>query len=123
VAADGVLVPVQCEYLSLEGLGSLLRTIELVRARLNPALSLDGVVLTMFDPRTNLASQVVEEVARHFPGQRLATVVPRSVRLAEAPSFGETIGQFAPGSSGAQAYRALAAELVARLGAPQAAAP
>jgi chromosome partitioning protein len=115
VAAEGVLVPVQCEYLSLEGLGQLTRTLELVRARLNPSLRIVGLVMTMFDPRTNLSMQVVQEVGRHFPAERFATVIPRSVRLSEAPSYGETVLQYAPESAGAQAYRALAVELVNRL--------
>ncbi len=116
VAAGGVLVPVQCEYLALEGLGQLMRTLELVRARMNPSLALVGLVMTMYDPRTNLSMEVVREVGRHFPEQRFHTVIPRSVRLGEAPSYGETIHQYAPESSGAQAYSALAAELVGRLG-------
>lgn len=117
VAAEGVLVPVQCEYLSLEGLGQLTRTLDLVRNRLNPSLKVVGLVMTMFDPRTNLSLQVVQEVARHFPDERFHTVIPRSVRLSEAPSYGETVLQYAPESSGAQAYRALAGELVARMAA------
>jgi chromosome partitioning protein len=115
VAAGGVIVPVQCEYLSLEGLGQLTRTLDLVRSRMNPDLKLVGLVMTMYDPRTNLSMQVVNEVARHFPAERFHTVIPRSVRLSEAPSYGETVLQYAPGSSGAQAYQALAAELVERL--------
>jgi chromosome partitioning protein len=118
VAAGGVVVPVQCEYLSLEGLGQLTRTLDLVRARMNPGLRLVGLVMTMYDPRTNLSLQVVQEVARHFPRERFHTVIPRSVRLSEAPSYGETVFQYAPGSAGAQAYAALAAELVARLAPP-----
>ena len=113
-AADGVLVPVQCEYLALEGLGLLMRTLELVRERINPRLALTGLVMTMYDGRTNLADQVVREVGTHFPALRFESVVPRSVRLSEAPSYGETILQYAPHSSGAEAYRALAAELVRR---------
>jgi chromosome partitioning protein len=115
VAAGGVIVPVQCEYLSLEGLGQLTRTLDLVRARMNPGLQLVGLVMTMYDPRTNLSLQVVQEVARHFPKERFHSVIPRSVRLSEAPSYGESVFQYAPGSAGAQAYQALAAELVARL--------
>jgi len=115
VAADGVIVPVQCEYLSLEGLGLLMRTLQLVRNRLNPDLALAGLVMTMFDSRTNLAAQVVEEVARHFPQQKFSTVIPRSVRLGEAPSYGETIGHYAPESPGALAYDSLASEVVRRL--------
>jgi chromosome partitioning protein len=111
-AKDGVLVPVQCEYLALEGLGLLTQTIQRVRQSLYPGLKVRGVVLTMFDPRTNLATDVVTEVSRHFPGQVFKAVVPRSVRLAEAPSYGLPILAYAPASSGAQAYGALARELL-----------
>jgi len=114
VAADGVIVPVQCEYLSLEGLGHLMQTLELVRKRLNPGLKLTGVLMTMYDARTNLSTQVVEEVGKHFPHERFNTVIARSVRLGEAPSFGLPIGAYAPASSGALAYRALAGELLRR---------
>jgi chromosome partitioning protein len=113
-AADGVLVPVQCEYLALEGLGLLTTTLDLIRARINPRLRLTGLILTMYDGRTNLASQVVSEVTRHFPEQRFESVIPRSVRLGEAPSYGETILQYAPHSPGAEAYMALARELLQR---------
>lgn len=113
-ASDGVLVPVQCEYLALEGLGLLTRTLELVRQRINPRLELTGLVMTMYDGRTNLSAQVVEEVGNHFPGRRFDSVIPRSIRLSEAPSYGETIFQYSPGSPGAEAYRALARELVGR---------
>jgi chromosome partitioning protein len=116
VAADGVVIPVQCEYLSLEGLGLLMRTLDIVRQRLNPNLAIAGLVMTMFDARTNLAEQVVAEVGRHFPDKRFDTVIPRSVRLSEAPSYGETIGKYAPGSPGALAYDSLAGEVVRRLG-------
>ena len=115
VAADGVIVPVQCEYLALEGLGHLLNTLRLVRTRLNPGLAVTGLLMTMFDPRTNLSTQVVEEVGHHFPRERFNTVIPRSIRLGEAPSFGEPVLTYAPGSTGALAYRALASELVRRL--------
>jgi len=115
VAARGVIVPVQCEYLSLEGLGLLMRTLQLVRARLNPDLEITGLVMTMYDARTRLAAEVVAEVGRHFPAAAFATVVPRNVRLSEAPSYGGTILQYAPGSPGAVAYRSLAAELTRRL--------
>jgi chromosome partitioning protein len=115
VAADGVIVPVQCEYLALEGLGHLLSTLKLVRSRLNPSLEVTGLLMTMFDPRTNLSTQVVEDVGRHFPRERFNTVIPRSIRLGEAPSFGESVLQYAPGSPGALAYRALASELSRRL--------
>ena len=115
-AAEGVIVPVQCEYLSLEGLGQLMQTLDLVRARLNPNLKLLGLVMTMFDPRTNLANQVVEEVTRHFSDLRFTTVIPRTVRISEAPSYGETVLQYAPESPGTLAYLELAAEVVARVG-------
>jgi chromosome partitioning protein len=113
-AADGVIVPVQCEYLPLEGLGLLMRTLDLIRSRINPHLALTGLVMTMFDGRTNLASEVVEEVGRHFPDEQFRSVIPRSVRLSEAPSYGETILQYAPSSPGAEAYQALARELIER---------
>jgi chromosome partitioning protein len=111
-ARDGVLVPVQCEYLALEGLGQLTNTIERVRSALFPELRVRGVVLTMFDPRTNLSNDVVAEVNRHFPNQVFKSLVPRSVRLAEAPSYGLPISAYAPGSVGAHAYEALARELL-----------
>ncbi len=111
-AQDGVLVPVQCEYLALEGLGSLSATIERVRNAVFPELKVRGVILTMFDPRTNLSSDVVAEVNRHFPGQVFKSIIPRSVRLAEAPSYGLPILAYAPSSSGAQAYEQLARELM-----------
>ena len=110
-AADEVIVPVQCEYLALEGLGQLARTLELVRRSLNPRLRLRGLVMTMFDARTNLAAQVVEEVRAHFP-QTFQTVIPRSVRLSEAPSHGRSILDYAPASPGAVAYRELAGEVL-----------
>ena len=116
-AADGVIVPIQCEYLALEGLGRLWHTIQLVRESLNPRLVISGIVLTMFDSRTNLAAQVVQEVRKHFADETFATVIPRSVRLSEAPSYGQTIQQYAPNSTGAVAYAALAQELLARVGA------
>ena len=109
---DGVLVPVQCEYLALEGLGLITQTIERVRSALFPDLEVRGVILTMFDPRTNLANDVVKEVNNHFPGQVFKTVVPRSIRLAEAPSYGLPINAYAPASVGAKAYEALAKELL-----------
>ena len=113
-ATDGVIIPVQCEYLALEGLSQLLKTVYLVRDNLNPVLTIAGVVLTMFDARTNLARQVVDEVRHHFPGHVFSAIVPRTVRLSEAPSYGETIRSYAPESIGAEAYRALAEELMAR---------
>jgi chromosome partitioning protein len=115
-ASDGVIVPIQCEYLALEGLGRLWQTIQLVRESLNPRLFISGMVLTMYDSRTNLAGQVASEVRKYFPDQVFRSVVPRSVRLGEAPSFGQTILAYAPQSAGAQAYAALAEELLAREG-------
>ncbi len=111
-AADSVLIPIQCEYYALEGLGQLLSTIDLVRAHLNPRLAIKGVLLTMFDARTTLSADVSAEVRRHLPGQVFRTVIPRSVRLAEAPSFGRPISEHAPSSRGAQAYHDLATEVL-----------
>ncbi len=111
-AMNGVIVPVQCEYLALEGLGQLTQTIERVRSLLFPELIVRGVVLTMFDSRTNLSTDVVAEVNKHFPNQVFKSVIPRSVRLAEAPSYGLPISAYAPGSVGALAYEALAKELL-----------
>jgi len=111
-AMDGVIVPVQCEYLALEGLGQLTQTIERVRSALFPELVVRGVVLTMFDNRTNLATDVVNEVNNHFPNQVFKSIIPRSVRLAEAPSYGLPISEYAPTSVGAVAYEALAKELL-----------
>ncbi len=112
-AAQSLLVPVQCEYFALEGLSDLLATVRLIRRGLNPTLTLEGVLLTMFDGRTNLSIQVAEEVKRHFPGQVYATVIPRNVRLSEAPSHGVPVQSYDPYSRGAEAYNALAAEVVA----------
>ncbi|MCX6058353.1 MAG: ParA family protein [Chloroflexi bacterium] len=111
-AIDGVIVPVQCEYLALEGLGQLTQTIERVRSLLFPELRVRGVVLTMFDSRTNLANDVVAEVGKHFPDQVFKSIIPRSIRIAEAPSYGLPISVYAPSSVGAQAYDALANELL-----------
>ncbi|GJQ37421.1 MAG: sporulation initiation inhibitor Soj [Anaerolineaceae bacterium] len=111
-AMDGVIVPVQCEYLALEGLGQLTETLERIRSALFPELKVRGVVLTMFDNRTNLSTDVVREVNKHFPNQVFKSIVPRSVRLAEAPSYGLPISEYAPHSPGAQAYEALAKELL-----------
>jgi len=111
-ARDGVLIPVQCEYLALEGLGLLTQTLDKVRDALFPELDVRGVILTMFDGRTNLASDVVAEVQKHFPEKVFQTVVPRSVRLAEAPSYGVPVSAYAPQSQGAKAYAALARELL-----------
>ena len=110
-AADEVIIPIQCEYLPLEGLTQLLRTVDLVRRNLNPELGIKGLLMTMFDARTNLAQQVVDEVRGHFPDSTFRTIVPRSVRLSEAPSYGEPILDYAPSSPGAVAYQALAREI------------
>lgn len=112
VTAQAVVIPVQCEYLALEGLGQLVQTIHRVRSALNTGLHVRGVVMTMFDARTGLSSQVVGEVHKHFPGKVFKSIIPRSVRLAEAPSHGVPISAYAAASSGAQAYRALAEELL-----------
>ncbi len=113
-AADTILIPLQCEYYALEGLSQLIATVNLVRDNLNPELEIKGVVLTMFDGRTNLSSDVAAEVRRHFGPAVFETVIPRSVRLAEAPSYGLPIAVFRPDSRGAEAYAALAAELHGR---------
>jgi chromosome partitioning protein len=115
-AADHVIVPIQCEFLALEGVSQLITTIDLVRRQLNPDLDLLGVLMTMFDARTNLSSSVVQEVKRFFPDRIFATVVPRSVRLAEAPSYGQSIAEYDPSSRGGQAYVDFTKELIARLG-------
>lgn len=115
-AADTLLVPIQCEFYALEGLSQLMNTVRLVRKNLNPALDVEGVVLTMFDSRTNLSVQVVEEVKKFFRNKVYETIIPRSVRLSEAPSFGLPIIRYAPRSSGAAAYTALAEELLAKEG-------
>ena len=112
-AADSALVPVQSEYFALEGLSDLMNTVRLVRRSLNPSLELEGVLLTMFDSRTNLSLQVAEEVKRHFPGQVYATVIPRNVRLSEAPSHGKPIDAYDPYSRGTEAYANLAGEIIA----------
>lgn len=114
-SADGVIVPIQCEYLALEGLGQLISTIDLVKKSLNPELDVTGVLMTMYDARTRLSAHVVEEVRRFFPQRIFRTIVPRSVRLAEAPSYGQAIGEYDPGSRGAAAYEAFADELLQRL--------
>ena len=113
-AADGVLIPIQTEYYALEGLSQLVNTIRLVREELNPRLEIDGVLLTMYDGRTNLSAQVAAEVRRHMDGTVFETVVPRSVRLSEAPSHGLPIALYDPSSRGAHAYDNLAAEVMAR---------
>ena len=113
-AADFVMVPVQCEYLALEGLAQLMQTITLVRENLNPALKLFGLVMTMFDPRARLGTQVIQEVRAHFPDELFETLIPRNVRVAEAPSFGEPLVKFDIHSRGAEAYEKLTNEFLAR---------
>lgn len=115
-AADTLLVPIQCEFYALEGLSLLMNTVKLVRKSLNPTLDVEGVVLTMYDSRTNLSMQVVEEVKKFFKNKVYDTIIPRSIRLGEAPSFGLPITQYAPGSAGAIAYTALAKEMKDREG-------
>ncbi len=112
-ARDGVIIPVQCEYLALEGLSQLTQTLERVRSALFPALKIRGVLLTMFDVRTNLSSDVVREVRRYFPDTVFETIIPRTVRLAEAPSYGLPVSIYSPDSSGALSYAALTRELLA----------
>ncbi len=111
-ANDGVIIPVQCEYLALEGLGQLMSTLQRIRASLYPGLKVRGVVMTMFEGRTHLSSDVVEEVRKFFPNQVFNAIIPRSIRLAEAPSYGLPISSYAPASTGAQAYAALAREVL-----------
>jgi chromosome partitioning protein len=111
-ATGGIIIPVQCEYLALEGLSQLARVIKLVRQSLNPELTLRGLVMTMFDARTNLSEQVVAEVRRHFRRRVFQAIIPRSVRLSEAPSFGVPINVHAPRSAGAEAYEELAREIL-----------
>jgi chromosome partitioning protein len=114
-AADAVLIPIQCEYYALEGLTQLVATINLIRDHLNPDLTITGVLLTMYDPRTNLSGEVAAEVRRHLGARVYDTVIPRTVRLAEAPSFGLPIALYRDDSKGAQAYRELAGEFLGRL--------
>lgn len=112
--ADSVLVPIQCEYYALEGLSQLIHTINLVKERLNPDLDMEGVVFTMFDSRTNLSTQVVENVKNHLSQRVFETVIPRNIRLAEAPSYGMPIHMYEPKSAGAEAYMLLADEILGR---------
>ena len=112
VAAEGILVPVQCEYYALEGLSDLMSTLRMVKKRLNPDLEIFGVALTMFDGRTNFSTQVAQEVRKHFPGKVYATVIPRNIRLAEAPSHGLPITVYDKHSRGAAAYMAMAQEII-----------
>lgn len=114
-AADGILIPVQCEYFALEGLSDLMATLRGVKKKLNPGLQIFGVVLTMFDGRTNFSTQVAEEVRRHFPGKVFVTCIPRNVRLAEAPSHGLPVTAYDRGSKGSVAYRELATEVIKKL--------
>lgn len=113
-ASNSVLIPLQCEYFALEGLSQLMDTIQLVKKRLNPGLSIEGIVFTMFDGRTNLSIQVVDEVKRHFHREVYRTVIPRNVRLSEAPSHGKPIALYDPRSKGAEVYRDLAREVIER---------
>jgi len=114
-AAEGILVPVQCEYYALEGLSDLMSTLRMVKKRINPGLEIFGVALTMFDGRTNFSTQVAQEVRRHFPGKVYTTVIPRNIRLAEAPSHGLPVTAYDRSSKGALAYKAMAAEIKAKL--------
>jgi chromosome partitioning protein len=111
-AANEVIIPIQCEYYALEGIAQLTHTLELVRESLNPSLKIRGIVLTMFDPRTLLSSQVAEEARKYFGSKVFKTVIPRNVRLAEAPSFGQPIIFYDPGSKGAEAYENLCREVL-----------
>ena len=111
-ASDSVIIPVQCEYLALEGLTQLNDTVTMVRKYLNPRLEIRGLIMTMYDSRTNLSREVVDEVKSYFPGKVFRAIIPRNIRLSEAPSHGEPISKYAPNSSGALAYRYLAAELM-----------
>ena len=117
VAAQEVLIPIQCEYYALEGLSQLLTNIKLIERHLNPVLAVSTILLTMYDSRTNLANQVAQDVRDHFPEQVLATLIPRSVRISEAPSYGQTVISYDPNSSGSLSYLEAAAE-IARRGAP-----
>jgi chromosome partitioning protein len=111
-AKNGVIIPVQCEYLALEGLGQLIQTLERIRGAFSSDLAVRGVIMTMFDGRTKLASDVVSEVRKFFPTKVFQTLVPRSIRLAEAPSYGLPISIYAPESTGAKAYSSLAREVL-----------
>ena len=114
-ASDGILVPVQCEYYALEGLSDLMGTLRMVKKRINPKLEIFGVALTMFDGRTNFSNQVAQEVRRHFPGKVYANVIPRNIRLAEAPSHGLPVTVYDRSSRGAKAYQAMAEEIIKKL--------
>ena len=114
-AADAILIPVQCEYYALEGLSDLMSTLRMIKRRIHPALDIFGVVLTMFDGRTNFSTQVAQEVRRHFPGKVFASVIPRNIRLAEAPSHGIPVTAYDRSSRGAVSYRELANEIIKKL--------
>ena len=114
-AADSILVPVQCEYYALEGLSDLMATLRMVKKRLNPRLEIFGVALTMFDGRTNFSAQVAQEVRRHFPGKVFSTVIPRNIRLAEAPSHGVPVTVYDRISRGSLAYKQMAEEIYRKL--------
>ena len=111
-AADSVIIPVQCEYYALEGIGQLLNTITLVKENLNPNLSIEGILLTMYDQRNNLSKEVAEEINKHFQGSIFQSIIPRNVRLSEAPSYGQPIVLYEAKSRGAQAYQKLAQEVI-----------
>ncbi|HEY3285250.1 MAG TPA: AAA family ATPase [Armatimonadota bacterium] len=113
-ASDGVLIPIQCEYYALEGISQLLQTLNLVRRHLNPDLRIGGVLMTMHDPRTNLSQQVIDEVRTHFGEKVFDTIIPRNIRLSEAPSHGQPILFYDPKSKGAEAYQQLAKEVIQR---------
>ncbi|OUK44439.1 sporulation initiation inhibitor Soj [Enterococcus faecium] len=113
-ASDSILIPVQCEYYALEGLSQLLNTVRLVQKHFNPELEIEGVLLTMYDARTNLGNEVVEEVRKYFRGKVYETIIPRNIRLSEAPSHGKPIIDYDPRSRGAEVYQALAKEVVSR---------
>ncbi len=115
VAADSVLIPLQAEYYALEGLGQLLNTLNLIQTHLKPTLGILGAVVTMYDGRSRLSGAVLEELKKHFPNKLFQTMIPRNVRLAEAPSYGQTIQQYDPRSHGGQAYQALTQELITAL--------
>ncbi|MBQ1272477.1 MAG: ParA family protein, partial [Clostridia bacterium] len=113
-ATDTVLMPIQCEYYALEGLSQLTKTIKMVKQALNPSIDIEGVLLTMFDSRTNLSIAVADEVKKFFPQKVYKTVIPRNVRLSEAPSYGQPVNVYDPASRGAEGYRLLAEEVVSK---------
>ena len=113
-ATDSILIPIQCEYYALEGLSQLTNTIKMIKKSLNPSLMIEGVLLTMFDARTNLSIQVVDEVKKFFGGKVFSTIIPRNVRLSEAPSFGQPVIEYDKHSKGAECYQDLAKEVIER---------